>query len=126
MSLQHLLFSTDGRVPRSTFWYYTLSIYGVALIAITLDYFFQQVWSSYTLTWITYLVDIFVFITGIAMAVKRLHDRDHEGWYYFAGLIPLYNIYWLIELYFLKGTTGPNRFGSDPLGQQNQAAAIPQ
>jgi hypothetical protein len=47
--------------------------------------------------------------------VKRLHDLDRSGAHYWLLLVPLYNIYLALLLLFKKGTTGPNRFGPDPL-----------
>jgi len=62
-----------------------------------------------------------VLIPGIAVAVRRLHDRDMSGWWYLGfillGMIPfvgwIASIAFLVIL-FLPGTVGPNRFGPDP------------
>ena len=51
----------------------------------------------------------FVFI------VKRFHDLDKSGWFVLGLLVPFFNIYLWILLLFVKGTTGANRFGMDPL-----------
>ena len=64
-----------------------------------------------------------VFIPGIAVTVRRLHDRDMSGWWYLGvlvgSMIPfigfLISIGFLV-LMFLPGTPGPNRFGPDPKG----------
>lgn len=60
-------------------------------------------------------------IPGIAVAVRRLHDRDLSGWWYLgfivASMIPLVGIVAsiaFIVVMFLPGTEGPNRFGPDP------------
>jgi len=65
-----------------------------------------------------------VFIPSIAVAVRRLHDRDMSGWWYggllIAGFIPIVNMLaifgWIafLVIMFLPGTPGPNRFGPDP------------
>ncbi len=60
-------------------------------------------------------------IPGIAVVVRRLHDRDMSGWWYLgiivASMIPIINfiagIAFLV-LMLLPGTPGPNRFGPDP------------
>jgi uncharacterized membrane protein YhaH (DUF805 family) len=53
---------------------------------------------------------------GWALAVKRVHDRDHNWYFVLIGLIPLVGSIWLfVELQFLKGTEGDNRFGANPL-----------
>jgi uncharacterized membrane protein YhaH (DUF805 family) len=85
-----------------------------------------------------------VFIVGMwmfsAATIKRLHDRNRSGWWVIVFLIVpalfgklgdwldepttasillfaalVFNLWGTVELLFLKGTKGPNRFGSDPL-----------
>jgi uncharacterized membrane protein YhaH (DUF805 family) len=51
--------------------------------------------------------------------IKRFHDRDKTGWWVLIGLIPLIGPLWLlIELGFLKGTDGANRFGPPVTDQE--------
>ena len=58
---------------------------------------------------------LITFLPGLAVAVRRLHDIDRTGWWFLIALT-------IIELIVLlvwacqKGTTGPNRYGPDPLG----------
>ena len=53
---------------------------------------------------------------GLAIAVKRWHDRNKSAWWILIAFVPVVGALWyLIECGFLKGTTGPNKFGSDPL-----------
>jgi len=79
-----------------------------------------------------------------AVSIKRLHDRNKSGWWivpfivatgvydqfadrlggsYAAavlGLAVFILFNWgLVEMYFLKGTRGPNRFGPDPLAPRD-------
>jgi uncharacterized membrane protein YhaH (DUF805 family) len=59
-----------------------------------------------------------LFLIAIIVQVKRWHDRDKSGWWVFINLIPCVGGLWtLIECGFLKGTTGPNKYGADPLQQ---------
>ena len=52
-------------------------------------------------------------IPAIIVHIKRFHDRDKSGWWLLIVLIPIIGAIWLlIELGFLKGTSGPNRFDS--------------
>lgn len=60
-------------------------------------------------------------IPGVAVVVRRLHDRDMSGWWYLgiivASMIPIVNFISgiaFIVLMLLPGTPGPNRFGPDP------------
>ena len=57
---------------------------------------------------------IYLFIAGLSLAVRRLHDSDKTGWWLLisfslVGLAPL--LYW----YCKKGDEGENRFGPNPL-----------
>jgi len=60
-------------------------------------------------------------------AVKRLHDLERPGAHYWLLLIPVYNIYLALVLLFKRGTSGPNRYGDDPLAapQGDMAVARP-
>jgi uncharacterized membrane protein YhaH (DUF805 family) len=54
----------------------------------------------------------------LALAAKRWHDRDKSAWWILINLVPVIGGLWaLIENGFLRGTDGPNRFGSDPLSE---------
>lgn len=52
---------------------------------------------------------------GIIANIKRLHDINKSGWFSFFCFVPLANLLLCLILLFVKGTTGPNRFGPDPL-----------
>jgi uncharacterized membrane protein YhaH (DUF805 family) len=57
------------------------------------------------------------FWTTAATQIKRWHDRDKSGTWMFVGFIPFVGPLWtLVELWFLPGTVGPNRFGPSPTG----------
>ena len=65
------------------------------------------------------MVIILVVVTWVSLAVsvKRWHDRDKSGWMVLIGFIPIIGAIWtLVELGFIRGTVGPNRFGDDPVG----------
>lgn len=47
--------------------------------------------------------------------IRRLHDLDKSGWLVLIMLIPIINLLFIVYLLVAKGTTGPNRFGNDPL-----------
>jgi uncharacterized membrane protein YhaH (DUF805 family) len=55
-------------------------------------------------------------LPGIAVGVRRLHDTDRSGWWLLISFIPLIGAIVLLVFFCTKGTTGPNRFGHDPLG----------
>jgi len=61
------------------------------------------------------IVYVLLLWIGLAVSVKRCHDRNRTGWFVLLSFIPILNIWYLIEVGFLKGTTGPNTYGPDPL-----------
>lgn len=104
-----------------------------------LDYFVNNTLSklfifSFTIIWlfypnynyripqeleITIVISIFALYlySNICLKIRRLHDINLPGTYYFILIIPLVNIFYGIYLYFALGTKGQNRYGSDPKGR---------
>lgn len=66
---------------------------------------------------------IAAFWPNLAVGIKRCHDRGRSGWFLLIGLVPLLNLWLAVELMFLRGTVGSNRFGPDPLDGLGATAA---
>jgi len=77
------------------------------------------------LGWVFYVASLlwglFVFIPGLSVTVRRLHDRNMSGWWLLgfivAMLIPFVNLLAIIAylvIMAMEGTSGPNKFGADP------------
>jgi len=69
-------------------------------------------WLGATIIGIWVLASI---IPSIALQVRRFHDQDRSGWMVLLGFIPYVGGLIVFIFMCLKGTTGPNRFGPDPL-----------
>lgn len=52
-------------------------------------------------------------LPGLAVTIRRLHDTDRSGAWYFIQLVPLIGAIWFLVLMCLPGTHGSNRFGED-------------
>lgn len=108
----------EGRAPRSELWYWVLACLlagaAVGLVAGVFDVVLGGHWVKNLLTG---LLELFIFLPGLAVNVRRLHDIDKSGWWYFVVFIPL--IGWIIMLVWFctRGSYGPNRFGRDPLSE---------
>jgi uncharacterized membrane protein YhaH (DUF805 family) len=62
------------------------------------------------------IVHLLLVWPALAVSVKRWHDRDKSGAWVLLNLLPVIGWIWaLIDNGFLRGTSGPNRFGDDPL-----------
>lgn len=121
MTFSQILFSFKGRIPRSTYWTFLLpmGIIGLALQYIT-DPALRTVIviDPYAGVYIGKLYLLYLLLTiypGLAIIVKRIHDRNRSAWFLLVFLIPIVGLWPAIEIPFLKGTTGPNKYGNDPL-----------
>jgi uncharacterized membrane protein YhaH (DUF805 family) len=105
------LFSFEGRINRAKLWLGLLLLWILGAIGLAVD---AATGSRFPGPgyWIAWVVSI---VPWLALNVKRCHDRGHSGWFVLVALIPFANIWYLIEIGFLKGTTGSNRYGADPL-----------
>jgi len=128
-----LLFGFDGRINRAKYWLAVAIYFVVTLIAMGLMFALHGM-IGMVLMGIIYVVMI---VSGIAVGIKRLHDCDKSGWwllvfYLVPGLLSAaavnmddslilnllsfaVSIWGLVQLGFLRGTIGPNRFGPDPI-----------
>jgi uncharacterized membrane protein YhaH (DUF805 family) len=124
MDLKTLLFSFEGRISRLQFWLSTLGVSVVFYIALfivatVIGASAQQFAAGgpppafYAVAFILYVPFLWAHL---AINSKRCHDRDRSAWFILVSLIPLVGIWYLIEIGFLDGTQGPNRFGPSPKG----------
>jgi uncharacterized membrane protein YhaH (DUF805 family) len=96
-----------GRAIRSEYWYWVLFIILAEIVTSIIDYGIL----GHQIT--TPLFGLAVFLPGLAVSIRRLHDLDRSGWWIFIVFIPLIGAILLIVWYCSRGTVGPNRFGPD-------------
>ena len=102
----------EGRASRSEYWYWVLFAFLVGFAAGVMDgvIFGLEVEDT---GWIGLIVWLALFLPGLAVAIRRLHDVGRSGWWSLIsftviGIIPL--IYWLI----IEGDANPNEYGEVP------------
>jgi uncharacterized membrane protein YhaH (DUF805 family) len=113
MDYQKFYLSAEGRVNRKQFWLYlVLPAIVVSLILSLIDGAMGTFDAESGLGLLSGIWTLIILIPAILIYIKRFHDRDKSGWWVLIGLIPIIGAIWLlIELGFLSGTPGPNRFG---------------
>ena len=124
--MQSPLFSFQGRINRAKFWLVhvvmwvvVLVVFGAILGSAAVSSDPQAALQSVGVVGglILLVVYILALWIGLAIAAKRWHDRNKSAWWILIVFVPAVGALWyLIECGFLKGTTGANKFGSDPLG----------
>jgi uncharacterized membrane protein YhaH (DUF805 family) len=130
-----LLFTFQGRINRAPYWT-AIVIYVVTMLIVATLAFLLALGSAFFI--VLLIVYIPLVVSGVMVGIKRLHDRDRSGWWLavfyllpFALNVVSYglgdlgfivslagfavSIWGLVELGFLRGTAGPNRYGPDPL-----------
>ena len=120
MDLKTLWLSPNGRATRKDYWLRTyLPFLGIYILAMIIDVVTGSLNPETGYGVVSVIVSLLSFWPFIAVCIKRCHDRNRSGWFLLLFLVPLLNLWPAIELYFLKGTEGSNRFGDDPLQHQN-------
>jgi uncharacterized membrane protein YhaH (DUF805 family) len=142
------LFQLHGRLNRARYWLAVLIYLVAMLVSVALGFALGIVGMA-----ISIIVYIAVVVSSILIGRLRLHDRDKSAWWlvvFYLGPTILstagqgfrsegspmlaiilnlcafaVSIWALVELGFLRGTAGPNRFGPDPLAAQAPIAAAP-
>ena len=147
-----LFFKFSGRINRAKYWIAAIVYAVIGIIFGIIGYITDQ---SAVVQAVSGIVNIVVFISALAVGIKRLHDRDKSGWYLLIfyvvpgilitasavvgataedssvivmilGLISFAIFVWaFVELGCLRGTVGPNRYGPDPIAPTMVAPAAP-
>ena len=112
-SLSEFLLSAKGRISRSQFWLRWVLPYIVATIIIEIVLF--MLFDPWVAMIVMYLYLLGTMWPSIAMYIKRAHDRGRSGWFILLFLVPILNIWPMIELLFLPGTAGDNNYGPNPV-----------
>jgi uncharacterized membrane protein YhaH (DUF805 family) len=55
-----------------------------------------------------------MFLPAISVLVRRLHDIDKSGWWFWIAFVPVVGGIILLVFACMEGTKGTNRFGPDP------------
>ena len=106
----------SGRSRRKEYWFFVLFNFLVMIALAFLDASFGLYDLATGLGPLSGIYSLGVFIPSLAVLVRRLHDSDKTGWWFFIVFIPL--IGWIVLLVFLltDSTPGNNRYGADPKG----------
>jgi uncharacterized membrane protein YhaH (DUF805 family) len=113
MDFKQFYLSAQGRVNRKQWWLYlVLPVFVVSLILSFIDSATGMVDQESGAGILSGIWALITIIPSILVDIKRWHDRDKSGWWMLIVLVPIIGWIWFfIELGFLKGTEGPNRFG---------------
>ena len=146
MSVGALLWSFQGRINRKPYWLAGLAIVVAMIVLLSLAAGAGDFSGGSGTVLVLLILSIPFIWIALALGAKRLHDRDKSAWWLLVfyllpsilqgagehaggqgvvlALVGLAISIWaLIELGFLRGTAGPNRYGPDPLAAAAPATA---
>ena len=104
----------NGRARRKEYWMFFLFNMVFAVLASLIDSsagtanfvsgsgLFQNIYS------------LVVFVPGLAVGVRRLHDIGKSGWMLLLAFIPLIGAIWLLVLFATNSKEGTNKWGQNP------------
>jgi uncharacterized membrane protein YhaH (DUF805 family) len=104
----------NGRARRSEYWFFVLMNLILLILMAVLDNTLGINFDPLPYGYLYFIYALVVFIPGLAVAIRRLHDVGKSGWFYFIVLIPLIGAIWLIVLFCTEGDQGENDYGPDP------------
>ncbi|MBL0371504.1 DUF805 domain-containing protein [Rhizobium sp. KVB221] len=97
-----------GRASRSEFWWYVLFVIIASVVLGIVD-------NLIGIPLVGLLFSLATLIPGLAVSIRRLHDKDKSGWWILICLVPLIGGILLIYWYATEGTPGDNQFGNEPV-----------
>lgn len=118
----------SGRARRSEYWWFALFCLIVEAILVTMiisgisNLEFSatslSVGDTTGLFYIGLVLGVIfclaILIPSIAVAIRRLHDQDKSGAWWFINFVPYVGGLIFFILMVLEGTPGPNQYGPDP------------
>jgi uncharacterized membrane protein YhaH (DUF805 family) len=101
----------NARSTRSEYWWWTLFALIVAVVASILDSIifggdFGSVSPIYSITTLA------LFLPGLSVFIRRLHDTDRTGWWFWIGLVPFVGIIVLFIFMLLPSKMAPTRWNN--------------
>jgi uncharacterized membrane protein YhaH (DUF805 family) len=106
-----------GRATRAEFWWFALFVWLLTLVPYillltSLPAAGKSVGGAF---WLWLALDVIivlaVIVPYISVAVRRLHDINKSGWWYWITLVPCIGGIWLLVLLATPSTPGQNQFG---------------
>src|ERR1700751_3814843 len=112
MDLGKLLFSVQGRINRGKFWLAILIYFVVNIVVGIIGY---ASGSNALSTLLGSIVGLVIFVSGIFVAIKRLHDRNRTGWWLLLFYIAPSVLFGIGAVVWIAGmatdTSGASSFG---------------
>ena len=108
-----------GRARRKEYWIFELAHFPVMVALV-----FVGKIVHIPLGLLPTLYILAMIIPSLAGLVRRLHDTNRSGWWFFINFVPVVGPLILLSFTVTNGNAGENRFGPDPKVEANIEANI--
>lgn len=108
----------SGRARRKEYWMFTLFNIIFVIVAMILDNVLGLTVAELPYGLFYFLYALAVFIPGLAVSVRRLHDVGKSGWMILISLIPIIGGIWLLVLMLTDSSPSENQYGVNPKDAQ--------
>ena len=102
-----------GRARRREYWIFlfvnVIIVFLLALLTLPMN-----PTDEYSVSALSLLYGLAIFIPELAVSVRRLHDTGRSGWWLAIGLLPLLGAVILFVFAVQDSQPGANRFGPNP------------
>ena len=98
-----------GRSRRKEFWFF-------ALVNAAISYVLSLIAAKFgfPIGLISWAFSLAIFVPGIAVAIRRMHDIGKSGWWVCINFVPLVGSIWFLVLAATDSQAGDNQLGECP------------
>jgi uncharacterized membrane protein YhaH (DUF805 family) len=126
MTLWRKFFGITGRLRRRDYWLLNIiSAVVITILDVVASLFLgwsEGYWPSNPVSWALWVLSFWI---SICLLVRRLHDRNKGPVWILVYNIPIVGwIWYIVEMGFMDGTQGPNRYGPSPKGVEPPVAPV--
>jgi uncharacterized membrane protein YhaH (DUF805 family) len=99
----------EGRAPRAEYGWFELAQLLIIVAALIID---QIIGTGF----IYIIAVIALILPSIAVLIRRLHDTDRSGWWFWIMILPIIGSIVILVFTLIAGDEGDNKYGPNPYG----------
>jgi uncharacterized membrane protein YhaH (DUF805 family) len=104
----------SGRARRTEYWMFALFNIFAIIATMILDNLLGTTVDELPYGLFYFIYVLAIFVPGLAVTVRRLHDVGKSGWMYLIVLIPIIGAIWILVLLVTDSNPGANQYGPNP------------
>lgn len=89
----------SGRTDRATFWWWVLAVFLLMVVLSLIDNVVLGAGEAGSVGILSAIATLGLFLPGLAISVRRLHDIGKSGWWILIGLVPIVGFFVLLYFY---------------------------